>query len=193
MNWLLYLLVATAVAAVLVFLWAAGRAWWTYRGRRVITCPETRQPAAVDVDTRHAALTAFTGPDLRLADCSRWPEKRHCGQECLQQIEEAPADCLVRSLVTRWYAGKDCALCRKPIGTIHWHDHKPGLLTPEHHTLDWRDVPPEKLPAIFETHAPVCWNCYVAETFRERYPELVTERDPRWSSHLDEMKEYRRN
>jgi hypothetical protein len=26
-------------------------------------------------------------PHLRLSECSRWPERQGCGQECLSQIE----------------------------------------------------------------------------------------------------------
>src|SRR5262249_20387911 len=68
-----------------------------YRGKRLVTCPETRQPAAVDVDVKHVAMSAVVGsPDVRLKDCSRWsehPELHDCGQECLLQIELAPEDC----------------------------------------------------------------------------------------------------
>ena len=69
-----------------------------YRGKRVITCPETRKPAAIQVDAGHAALTAAVShPDLRLKSCSRWPEREDCGQECLLQVELSPEDCLVRT------------------------------------------------------------------------------------------------
>src|SRR5262245_56288294 len=82
------------------------RAYVKYRGLRLITCPEIHQPAAVSVNALFAAYTAATlAPLLELKQCSRWPEKRGCGQECLGQIERSPEDCLVRTIVTRWYAG----------------------------------------------------------------------------------------
>ena len=63
----------------------------TFRGRRLITCPETHKIEAVDVAARKAALTAVFGePTLRLDRCSRWPERQDCGQECLQQVETDP-------------------------------------------------------------------------------------------------------
>jgi len=150
-----------------------------YRGTRVITCPETRQPAAVEVDSRLAARTAsLSRPFLRLTQCSRWPERQDCGQDCLRQIEEAPEDCLARTMLINWYEGTACVLCRKAIEPIHWADHKPALMTPRRKTLEWNEVPPEKLPATLATHLPVCWNCHIAESFRARFPDLVLD-DPR--------------
>src|SRR5208337_1144224 len=65
----------------------AVRAYFGYRGKRLITCPETHTTAAVDVAAGEAAVGAFlTEPTLRLKECSRWPERQDCGQACLQQI-----------------------------------------------------------------------------------------------------------
>jgi hypothetical protein len=154
-----------------------GRAYVSFRGQRVVTCPETLQPAGVEVDATHAALTAYRGRlDLRLRTCSRWPERESCGQECLRQIEAAPAECLVRTMLNAFYLGERCAFCGKPFGTIHWHDHKPGLVSPQGRTTEWHEVAAEELPKVLETHRPVCWNCHVAETFRREHPELVVER-----------------
>ena len=53
--------VVVAIAVVLsgIAAWRLASAWWKYRGRRVITCPENRRPAGVVVDARHAAATAL--------------------------------------------------------------------------------------------------------------------------------------
>jgi hypothetical protein len=41
----------------------------------LIICPETRKPAAVEVDAKYAALIApISARGLRLKDCSRWPD-----------------------------------------------------------------------------------------------------------------------
>src|SRR5262249_13412123 len=62
--WLTAFVVIQAVAA-----------WRRWRGTRVITCPENRKPAAVDLDLGFAVSGAVLGrPELRLRDCSRWPE-----------------------------------------------------------------------------------------------------------------------
>ena len=144
-----------------------------FRGTRVVTCPETEQPAAVKV----ALAATFDEPHLRLKECTRWPERRNCGQECLKQIEAAPEDCLVRTILTKWYQGKSCIYCRKPLGTINWLEHKPALLSPERNTVEWQDLRPETIPGVLATHRPVCWNCHIAETFRREHPELIVDRD----------------
>jgi hypothetical protein len=168
------------LAAVLYYLGrTAGRAYLRYRGTRVITCPENRRPAAVRVDVADAVVGAMRGSSggHRLVDCSRWPEKQACGQQCLEEIELSPQDCLLRTMLTDWYSGKKCVLCRRPFAEIQWHDHKPCLMGPDGTTSEWRDFQPNRIPDVLETHRPVCWNCHVAETFRRTRPELVVDRD----------------
>ena len=72
--------------------------------------------------------------------CFRWPERQDWGQECLRQIEESPGNCLVRSILTKWYAGRSCAICGNPIGEIHWAGHRPSLLSPERRTVEWTEI-----------------------------------------------------
>lgn len=167
--------IAIVLVAGLVF--QALRAWLQMRGTRLVTCPETRAPAAVDVDLGHVALTAAAGlRELRLRDCSRWPEKAHCGQMCLPEIEDAPDGCLVRALLGRWYDGKSCTLCGRSIGPIHWHDHKPAFKARDDRIWEWNEIPPESLPLVLTTARPVCWNCMIAEGFRHDHPDLVIDR-----------------
>jgi hypothetical protein len=164
---------ALAALAGLRLAWA----WRNFHGPRLVTCPETTKAVGVALDASHAVWTALAhSPALRLESCSRWPERRDCGQECLRQIEQAPDGCLVRSMVSQWYAGKECALCGKRVGEIHWADHKPALLTPERTTIEWSQVAPESLSAVLETHAAVCWNCHVMQIFCREHPELVVNR-----------------
>jgi hypothetical protein len=174
----IYLTVAFfALIALFFVLRAVVSAYLDFRGARVITCPETKAPAGVEVDAKHAALTAlFDEPELRLKDCSRWPERQDCGQECVRQIEAAPMECLARTMLTQWYEGKSCALCGKAFGEINWLDHKPTLMSPDHTLVEWSEVRAASLPQLLSTHEPVCWNCYVAETFRLEHPEMVVDR-----------------
>lgn len=152
-----------------------------YRGKRLVTCPETKQPAAVELDAFRAATGILSGvpEDLRLKDCSRWPEKAGCGQECLSEIERDPGACLVRSVVAAWYRGKSCAFCGKPIPEINWSEHRPGLVSPDNATVSWTDVKPEDLPALFATHRPVCWDCHVVQSVVREHPGVVTVRPAR--------------
>jgi len=155
------------------------RAYFRFRGKRIITCPETHKPEAVDVAVGEAALGAFLSePTLCLKECSRWPERQDCGQECLQQLEVNPENCLVWNIVSTWYEGKKCVFCQKPFGELHHLDHAPALLSPDNKTVEWKDLRPERLPEIFSTHRPVCWNCHVAHLFRQKFPELVVDREP---------------
>src|SRR5664279_5447244 len=143
-----------------------------YHGKRVITCPETKQPAAVHINMAKVAREAVLGkPDVRLDQCSRWPERASCGQDCLSQIKADPEGCMVWNIVDDWYKGKSCAYCQKPFGEIHWHDRHPALLGPDRSIVQWNEVPPENLPQIFQNYLPVCWNCYIAEEFRRKNPD----------------------
>jgi hypothetical protein len=177
------LLISIAILALAVGLFVfraipGVRAYFDYRGKRLITCPETHKPEAVDIAATEAALGAFLSePALRLHLCSRWPERQNCGQECLKQIEADPENCLVWNIVSKWYEGKRCVICRKPIGALHRLDHAPALLTTEGRTVEWSKVKPQDLPEVFATYRPVCWNCHIAENFRRVHPELVVDRE----------------
>jgi hypothetical protein len=176
----LLILGALIVVSLIPVAWSTLRAYLKFRGTRVITCPETGCPAAVEVDERHAASSTFLNEtELRLASCSRWPEREGCGQECLAQIEAAPEGCLVRTMLIAWYRGSTCAFCQKEIPEIHWSDHKPAILTPDGRTIEWAEVRPENLPGVFATHRRVCWNCHIAQSFRARFPGLAVERPER--------------
>jgi hypothetical protein len=161
------------------------RAFLKFRGTMAVVCPETHEHVAVEVDARHAAVTAVAGaPELVLTNCTRWPERAGCHQDCVRQIEHAPGECLVRTMLAEWYAGKSCAFCGRAFDVIHWADHKPALLTPDRRIVEWAEVAPEKVPDALATHRPVCWNCSVAETFRTEHPELVTDRNSKVAARL---------
>jgi len=181
-----YLIGLVVLSVFFLLLWAAATAYLKFRGTRLVSCPETKETAAVEVDVKYAALSASMGErGIRLKDCSRWPERQDCGQHCLDQIVSAPEDCLVRNILTKWYEGRTCVFCGKILGEIDWLHHKPALMSPERVTLEWNEIPAEKVPLVLQTHMPVCWDCHIAETFRRRYPERFVARPwkPR-ESHL---------
>ena len=153
-------------------------AYSTYRGKRLITCPETHKTEAVDVAARTAALGALFGDTkLRLDLCSRWPERQDCGQQCLAQVEADPDNCLVWNIVSNWYEGQKCIFCHKRFGRLNRFDHPPALMRTDHRTVEWNSLRPEQLPEAFSTSMPVCWDCHIAESFRSGHPELVVDRD----------------
>ncbi len=175
------LLVAGLVALVVVAMQLV-RAFTRYRGTSVVVCPETRELVAVEVDARRAALGAVRGrPGLSLQACTRWPERAGCGQECLAQIEWSPESCLLRHLLGNWYRERRCALCGAGFEPRRLFDHEPGLRAPDGAIRGWDGFRPEQVVDVLATHAPVCWNCRIAEGFRREHPELVTDRPPRRS------------
>jgi hypothetical protein len=157
------------------------RAYSRYRGTKIVTCPETGRPAIVEVDALHASLTSTVGlPDIRLENCWRWPLKEQCGQECLTNLDVAPGECLVSGVLMRWYRGKTCVYCGKRFEELQWLDHQPCLQSPEGSLVRWSEVPAENLSTVLETHLPVCWNCYIAQSFVRDHPDLVVYRPWRY-------------
>lgn len=176
---ILLLILLSVLVAALLFVAAPvfTVAFLKLRGRRVITCPDNKELAAVEVNAARAAAGVLLGQKtLRLSECSRWPEKQACGQECLAEIESSPAECLVRTKVTRWYKGKACVFCGKLFGEIPWTAHRPALLDPQGELVEWKGLRVETLPEILATHRPVCWDCLVVEAVRRKHPELITYR-----------------
>jgi hypothetical protein len=175
-----YASLAVVAALLALFLWRAAVAlkWYRrFRSPAVVTCPETKHPAGVEVDAVHAALTAAEGRlELRLAECSRWAERGPCGQPCLEQIAQAPEECLVRAVAQKWYQGKPCVVCGAEITELSRMQHFPGLRDAKGRTVGWNEVPAENLPEVLQSFLPVCWKCHTIATFRREYPELVLDR-----------------
>jgi hypothetical protein len=177
-----------AIALVAAALWFGFhwlyRSLSKYRGSRTITCPETGRPTIVEVDALHASLTSAIGlPDIRLKDCSRWPIKSQCGQECLTELDVAPEQCLVSGVLMRWYQGKKCAYCSEIFPNVQWTDHRPALRNPAGRLITWKELSLDNLKNVLETYVPVCWNCYIAQQFRLEHPDLVVYRP--WRNGID--------
>jgi len=177
----IYLLTGIALLillpALVLWLGDAVRVFFRHRGKMLFTCPETGKAVCVKVAAGDAARSSLTGrPKIHLSECSRWPERQNCGQQCLSQLGADPQNCLVWTKICDWYRGRTCAYCHKPFLELHWHDHRPALVGADRKTMQWSDVAPEKLPEFFETHLPVCWSCHIAETFRREFPERVVDR-----------------
>lgn len=84
----LIVLAIFALGTFYVVLPVVADAYGRYRRSRKPVCPETGLPVEVFLDARHAAATAAFGrSELRVRQCSRWPEHRGCDQGCTQGIE----------------------------------------------------------------------------------------------------------
>jgi len=87
--WLLLFLTAICLILLMPALWGK-RIYNTYRNARVVNCPETRSPVAVRFQAWRAAVSGLSGrPRLRLADCTRWPDRAGCDQACIPDAERA--------------------------------------------------------------------------------------------------------
>jgi hypothetical protein len=177
MTLVVYVVVSAVVATSLFFgIRYFVRAYIRYRGSRLIVCPENGEGAMVEVDAVHAALTSPLGqPDIRLQNCWRWPIHQACGQECLIQLDVASPDCLLRGVLRRWYESKCCQFCGKTFEQIHLLDHEPALLSPSGELLKWADLTTD-FQTVQDAYKPVCWDCYIAQSFFREHPELVTYR-----------------
>jgi hypothetical protein len=157
--------------------WIAVRTGIRERGPRVITCPENGCRAEVEVASWKSGVAAALGERRhRLASCSRWPEKEGCDQACVEEIEETPGGCLVRSMVTDWYQCRTCTYCGHEIPEPRAGARMPGLRSAEGRTLAVAEVEPILLPDVLSTAQAVCANCYDAMAFREHFPALPVDR-----------------
>ena len=122
MNTAAYVIIAAIVATGLYFVirWLVA-SFSKFSGSRPVTCPENGKRELVEVDATHAAFTNAVGrPEIRLQNCSRWPLKQDCGQECLVNLDVAPEDGLVSGVLMRM-RGK----AAHPAGSRVqvWHEH----------------------------------------------------------------------
>jgi hypothetical protein len=173
-------IVLLVLAVLVVYLVIAIRTWSRVRGARVVVCPETQTPVAVRVDVGHAMTTAvWEKPDVRVTSCSRWPERENCDQPCVTQIETAPAETSPRTIAAHFFMVERCAICTKPIEAPGRVTLQPGFMDPATHKVRrWNEVAPQDLPQAIATWRPLCANCTLAETFRQRFPDRVTDRLP---------------
>jgi hypothetical protein len=57
-----------------------------YRHRKVVTCPRTHGVAEVSLNRGLAALAAAVGrPVIRVKNCSLWPERKGCDEQCVSE------------------------------------------------------------------------------------------------------------
>jgi len=173
-------IVLLLIIVLAVYFVIAVRTWMRVHGARVVICPETQQPVAVRVDVGHAMASAvWEKPDLRLTACTRWPERAGCDQPCVGQIESEPADTNPKVIAAHFFSHERCAICGAPIEAPGAMTLAPGFMDRATHTVQrWDEVPPQDLPAAIATRHPLCANCTLAESFRQRFPDRVTDRRP---------------
>lgn len=81
-------------------------------------------------------------------------------------------------ILKRFFDGKDCAMCKRPVPPVQRTGLKPGLWNPvTHETHSWNEIPDDRLTSALDGQLALCPSCQVAESFRQRYPDRVTDRD----------------
>lgn len=172
-----YLVIALVaiVAAFIIRRLIASAGALKFHGTMLVTCPENHKSAAVKPSVLRAAAGEFIKrPDLELTSCSRWPERRDCDQTCLFQVEKDPDAHRVWTIASKWFEGKKCFLCRKPIEPVSHMDHAPALMRRiDRKTVEWRNLPPEQLLDAFTECVPLCWSCHITETFLRKFPDTL--------------------
>jgi hypothetical protein len=80
-----YFLIAILLVAgafIVYRLQIAVRQYRKFRGKMLVNCPETHDPAAVKVAGVREAMATLVGKQhVELNACSRWPERAGCEQD----------------------------------------------------------------------------------------------------------------
>jgi hypothetical protein len=156
------------VAALLISLvFVVGTIYVRGQTRRVVRCPDTGGIAQVETGTLNEVLNSlFRRNRFRVEKCTRWPEQSGCAETCLSQIEAAPVDCRLRTIVRKWYDGRSCSLCHKPIVVSGVLEGSCAVMDPDGRTRDWSDLTDEELARVLTVYEPVCWDCHMDATFQ---------------------------
>jgi hypothetical protein len=86
-----YLIFAVAIAIIICvaafFLFRMLVKFVQFRRVRQVLCPETGSIAIIRINALRAAVSgAVTDPDLHVTDCSLWPQRHGCRQDCVCMI-----------------------------------------------------------------------------------------------------------
>ena len=133
--------------------WSAVRGLRMYKEVRAVACPDNLQPVAVRLDAGRAAVT---------------------GRECLSQIAGAPRGCAARASIANGRRRSNCALCGADLSRTSPNDPRPVLMSKDGKTtMEWDQVPPERLLLTLSTHIQICRNCHGSQSRRSVRSELL--------------------
>ena len=152
------------------------QSYYRNRGRQSVTCPDSGEPADVEVDSKFAFSSALRGAEhSQLQSCSRWPEKGDCGQECLEQLEDSPEN--IERFLTKWYEGKSCAICQRALTPSDWRRSRLAVLNQQQQLFELRQMFLETLQSALEDMRPLCWTCHQEERERQAVPARILKGD----------------
>src|SRR3990172_3939249 len=86
MNPWLVLSLIVALGIVYVMLPTGLHSFSRYRRTKEVRCPLAGEDVALQIDARRAGISAALSghPSLRVLDCTLWPGRRECAQDCLR-------------------------------------------------------------------------------------------------------------
>jgi hypothetical protein len=135
-------------------------------------------PLTVIVVVTAAALCAGLVITLRAFKRSGAPATPDTDSPRPAVAATARHDHATTELLKRFFDGKACAICKRPIPPVHRTGLKPGLFDPTtHETHSWDEIPDANLSTMLETRLPLCPECRVAESFRQRFPNRAVDRE----------------
>jgi hypothetical protein len=86
--WAIFAVIGYFLLALLIpIAWSLGNVWRRTRDVQAVTCPGDGEPALLSLDPGHAIRMHLRGDaELRVLECSQWPELGGCARQCLTQI-----------------------------------------------------------------------------------------------------------
>jgi hypothetical protein len=175
---LIVLFIIGAIVLVALPIGLSLQSYFRNRGRRTVICPDSHEPATVELDTKFAFSTALRGEEHdRLQSCTRWPDKGDCRQECLAQLDPSPEN--LERLLQKWYQGKTCAICGRTLTPADWRRSRLALLNEKQKLFELRHMHLGEVPSALDHMLPLCWNCHQEERARQAEPPRLLKGDRR--------------
>jgi hypothetical protein len=86
--WSVYAVIGYFLLALLIpVCWALLPVWRRSRAARQVNCPAIAGAALIRLDPWYAMRGRVAGRDeFRVRDCSQWPARDKCAQQCLDQL-----------------------------------------------------------------------------------------------------------
>jgi hypothetical protein len=89
--WVIYFFLSYLVLALAIPLGLAlVPLWRRAQAARIVRCPAAAKSVTVRMDPWFAVkMHALGNPELRLRDCTEWPQRGECDRGCLVQLQAA--------------------------------------------------------------------------------------------------------
>jgi hypothetical protein len=62
--------------------------------------------------------------------------------------------------VMAWYEDRECIVCKKKIGRLHFWSDKPKIVDSKGDCTEWKKLDEGQIASLLEGHHVVCYSCY---------------------------------